>query len=109
MSDLWGTIAASDWQLTPHISGRAATEADVAEGLAVFFVQGESTAASMRLPCCAIQLLEDGSAVPVVIIQAEHAPSGIVLGVRPLSGGNSVCLESEVQLLTSGFDSQGGT
>ena len=103
MSKLWGTISANDWSRTPCISGRPATEADVAAGLAVFYVPGESVAASMSLPCCAYQRLEDGTEQPVVVIQAELAPQGILLGIRPLTGGNGICLATEVRLLPDGF------
>ena len=105
MSDLWGSIAASKWRDTPCVFGRPATEADVAAGCAVFYVPGESVAASMTIPCCAIQLLEDGSEQPVVIVQAELAPHGTILGVRPLSGGNGICMAAEVRLLPDGFGS----
>ena len=108
MTELWGQISASDWRNTPCIVGRPATETDVAAGSAVFYVQGDSAAAPMRLPCCAIQTLEDGSEQPVVIVQAEIAPHGIILGVRPLSGGNGICMSNDVQLLTDGFESQVG-
>ncbi len=103
MSELWGPISASDWRSTPHIAGRPATEADVAAGFAVFYVPGESTAASMSLPCCAYQQLEGGTEQPVVVIQAEIAPHGTVLGVRPLGGGNGICMATEIRLLPDGF------
>jgi hypothetical protein len=105
MADLWDSIAANDWRDIPCVVGRPATEADVAAGSAVFYVPGKSAAASMALPCCAIQVLEDGSEQPVVIIQAELAPHGTVLGVRPLSGGNGICMATEVRLLPAGFGS----
>ncbi len=105
MAELWGSISASEWRNTPCIVGRPATEADVATGSAVFYVPGESVAAPMALPCCAIQSLEDGSEQPVVIIQAELAPHGTVLGVRPLAGGNGICMNTEVRLLPTGFES----
>ncbi|PPT92599.1 hypothetical protein XarbCFBP7409_21050 [Xanthomonas arboricola pv. guizotiae] len=57
----------------------------------------------MALPCCAIQSLEDGSEQPVVIVQAELAAHGTILGVRPLSGGNGICMVTEVRLLPAGF------
>ncbi|MGQ4661625.1 hypothetical protein [Lysobacter sp. F6437] len=104
MTDLWGSISASAWRSTPCIAGRPATEADVAAGSAVFYVPGESTAAPMALPCCAIQALEDGSEQSVVIVQAEVAPEGTILGVRPLTGGNGICMVTEVRLLPAGFE-----
>ena len=105
MTDLWGPIQASEWRTVPCITGRPATEADVAAGSAVFYVPGDSAPAPVGLPCCAVQRLEDGSELPVVIIQAELAPHGTLLGVRPLAGGNGICMATEVQLLPSGFES----
>lgn len=105
MNDLWGSIPADDWQSVPCVSGRAATEADVLAGAAVFYVQGASSPVSMALPCCAIQQLEDGLEQPVVIIQAELGPQGTILGVRPLAGGNGICLATDVRLLPAGFGS----
>ena len=108
MAELWGPISAGEWRDVPCVTGRTATEADVAAGSAVFYIQGHSAAASMRLPCCALRLLEDGSEQPVVVIQAEVASQGTVLGIRPLSGGNCICLVTEVRVLPDGFGSQGG-
>ena len=105
MTDLWGPIPASEWHSTPCIIGRPATEADVAAGTAVFYVPGDSAAAPMRLPCCAIQSLEDGSEQPVIIVQAELAPHGTILGVRLLAGGNGLCMATEIRLLPAGFES----
>jgi hypothetical protein len=105
MTDLWGPISAREWRNTPCVVGRPATEADVASGSAVFLVQGGSAAAPMRLPCCAIQSLEDGSKKQVVVIQAELANHDTILGVRPLSGGNGICTIAEVRLLPTGFES----
>ncbi len=105
MTDLWGPISANEWRSTPCVIGRPATEADVAAGSAVFYVQGDSFASPMHLPCCAIQSLEDGSEQPVVVIQAELANQDTVLGVRPLAGGNGICTVAEVRLLPAGFES----
>jgi hypothetical protein len=63
----------------------------------------------MRLPCCAIQSLDDGSEERVVVIQAELAPQGTILGVRPLSGGNGVCMATDVRLLPTGFEPKDGS
>jgi len=108
MTDLWGPILASDWRSVPHVAGRPATEADVLAGSAVFYVQGDSAADSISLPCCAIQRLEDGSEQPVIVVQAEIAPYGTIFGVRPLSGGNGICTAAEIQLLPAGFGSPDG-
>ena len=103
MERLWGPIERTAWREVPHTAGRAATEGDVLSGAAVFYVQGRSDAASISLPACAIQRLDDGSSQEVVVIQAEHGPSGICLGVRPLSGGNGICTADEVIFVPAGF------
>src|SRR5690242_8118966 len=103
MTDLWGPIAVDTWGSVPCVAGRCATEADVVAGRAVFYVQGPSAAAPMQLPCCAVQVMEDGSEQSVVVIQAELARDTVVLGVRPLAGGNGVYTISEVRLLPQGF------
>ncbi len=101
---MWEEIQAFEWKKVPYLSGRPATEADVEEGRAVFYVEGDTTPADLPLPCCAFQLLEDGSEEAVVIIQAEETAHGVTLGVRPLSGGNAVCMLEEVRLLVDGFE-----
>ncbi|AYO97022.1 hypothetical protein Xcom_20345 [Xanthomonas axonopodis pv. commiphoreae] len=88
---------------------RPATEADVIEGRAVFYIPGGSEPVDFTLPCCALQRLESGESEPVVVVQAEHGPSGVILGVRPLCGGNGICMLSEVELLPDGFPLQDGT
>ena len=105
MTDLWGPIQASEWRKTPCVVGRPAIEDDVVAGIAVFYVPGNSAAASITLPCCAIQSLEDGTKQPVAVVQAELAPHGTILGVRPLSGGNGICMDTEVRMLPDGFGS----
>ena len=103
MEDLWGPINQEHWQATPCIRGRQATEQDVKDGLAVFYVNGTAEPADLALPACAFQRTEDGTEQPVIVVQAEVIPDGTVLGVRPLSGGNSICLANEVRLLPGGF------
>ncbi len=107
MADNWGPISPSEWRNVRHVAGRTATEEDVAAGRAVFYIQGESAPAPISLPCCATQMLDDGSEQSVVVIQAELATQGTVLGVRPLSGGNAICLATEVHFLPAGFESRG--
>ena len=99
MKDIWGPINPAHWRDTPVTVGRCATENDVKAGRAVFYVDGGSEPAEFALPCAAIQHLENGTKQRVVVIQAERAPSGVALGVRPLVGGNGVCMENEVEVL----------
>jgi len=99
-SNLWGQIKLETWSDTPCTLGRIANERDVQEGRAVFYVDGPSQAADIPLPRCAL-LHEDGSKIlPVILIQAESRDDGEVLvGYRPLSGGNGICMLGEVDLL----------
>lgn len=103
MDDLWGSIEVTRWREVPFISARVATEADVASGAAVFYIQGESEPASIILPACALQKLEDGSTKPVIVIQAEKTPHGVYLGIRPLVGGNGICTIEEVEFVPASF------
>ncbi len=105
MTNLWGPISANEWRTVPCVVGRPATEDDVLAGRAVFYVQGHSDSEQFSLPCCGFQLLEDGSEEPIVVVQSERTPHGVILGVRPLTGGNSVCMATEVRLLPLGFES----
>lgn len=103
MSQLWGAIPLAEWSRVPYVSGRVATEQDVAEGRAVFYVEGNSRPVEMELPCRGVQRVVDGIEQLVVIIQAEHTDSGMLYGVRPIEGGNGICLAHEVRLLDKGF------
>jgi len=100
MSDLWGAIEMSQWQQTPHLSGRVAVEQDVKDGRAVFYLKDAqeigAAYADIGLPRCGILL---GTGTPIIIIQSERLDEKHRIGYRPLSGGNGICLISEVQLL----------
>jgi len=103
MDELWGEINPKDWRTTPAVNGRIATEDDVRAGRAVFFVKDGARPSDVDLPCCGLQTLETGEVQPVIVIQAEVIPDGTLYGVRPLTGGNGLCLAHEVQLLPDGF------
>lgn len=100
---MWEEINIADWKNTPFIKGRVASELDVKSGNAVFYINEASTPAEFILPCCAMQLMDDGTEQPVIIIQAENTEYGILLGVRHLSGGNGICVVEEVLLIPEGF------
>ena len=103
--DIWDAIDPQCWRRVPHLSGRTATESDVKAGVAVFFSPIgpkyiANTVHEMDLPALAI-LHDDGAgkSVPVILIQAERGPNGVMVGYRPLSGGNGICLLKEVEIL----------
>ena len=98
--DIWGKIQLEAWHDTPCVQGRVASEDDVREGRAVFYVDGPSQAADVSLPHCALLHEEGGAQSPVILIQAENRSDGEVLvGYRPLRGGNGICVMGEVDLL----------
>ncbi len=98
--NLWGQIRPEAWRDTPCTPGRVAIEDDVREGRAVFYIDGPSQAAEVRLPRCALLHEEGGKVLPVILIQAESRSDGEVLvGYRPLVGGNGICMLGEVDLL----------
>lgn len=99
MSEHWGPIDLKQWRKTPVTEGRAATDADVSAGRAVFAVGGEPV--ELDLPACAIVTEEDvGEPTPVIIIQAERLDDGtIAVGYRLIDGGMGIATFAEVELV----------
>jgi hypothetical protein len=100
MDLLWGAVDVERWQEIACLRGRVATEQNVKDGRAVFYLMGDEPIVhvDIGLPHCSI-LSEDGQRIPVIIIQSERIGDKHAFGYRPLSGGNGVCLPSEVELL----------
>jgi hypothetical protein len=100
--DVWGHIDPRNWRETVAIRGRVASEEDVREGSAVFFVASQtSTPYDIALPAPAI-LREDGTGepTPVIVIQAEQLGSdSVAVGFRFLPGGNGLCTLAELEFL----------
>ena len=91
--DLWGPVNRDVWRETPCIVGRAANEQDVRDGRAVFYVDGPAGPVEVALPHCALFRQENGQKLPVIAIQAEsHVAGQVLIGYRPLSGGNGICM-----------------
>jgi hypothetical protein len=94
------TIDMKRWRATPSVSGRAATDADVNEGRAIFAVGGEPV--EIDIPSCAI-VREDGvgEATPVIVIQAERLEDGTVaVGFRLIDGGAGIAPLDDVEFLS---------
>jgi hypothetical protein len=112
----WGPPDLSSWRELPHVAGRHATESDVKLGHAVFFIAGENGSpplarpSPMVLPCCAVLHTEslESSPLAVIAIQAEEVEGKILVGYRPLAGGNGICTLAELELL-HGPDERFGT
>jgi hypothetical protein len=89
------------WMSTPCVSGRIASETDVKEGRAAFYIEGERSTLkpiALSLPACAI-LREEKKVTPVILIQAEQTPKSKTIGFRFLGGGNGVCTLEELEIL----------
>jgi hypothetical protein len=100
MDDLWRALKPSDWQTAQAVSGRIATEADVKNGCAVFYIPSGSVPHRIALPACAIHHdVVTGRAEAVVVIQAEAGDGQIIVGVRPLEGGNMICTLPELEFV----------
>ena len=89
------------WAEIPCTVGRVANETDVEEGRAVFCLEGQSEAASIPVPCCGVHVSDESLAF--VVIQAEIAEVGTLLGFRYLFVGFGICQLNEVQLIPSGW------
>jgi len=102
MDSLWGKIDVENWQQTPCLRGRVAAEQDVKDGRAVFYLGNADEIGAVHvdigLPHCAI-IHARGADVPAVVIQSERAQNKHYVGYRPLSGGNGLCVLSEIELL----------
>jgi hypothetical protein len=73
-------LRASPWTVVfiPDFAplGRAATEADIAAGRAVFHLSGKGTLVDMTLPAIGRLAVEGQAPVAVLVVQAEALPSG---------------------------------
>jgi hypothetical protein len=100
----WGKVDLQQWQTLPHVTSRLASEADVQDGRAVFFLgntdQIDTAPYDVDLPHCALLVDEEsGEKLPVIIVQAERAGEVILVGYRFLTGGNGICTLPEIELL----------
>lgn len=95
---MWDAIDIEDWKRVPYISGRVATEQDVKDGRAVFYIPSGSEPYEIELPLFALQIEENSNKkVPCIAIQIEITPKGTAVGVRYINGGNGVGMASEFE------------
>ena len=99
-NNLWGPIELADWHQTPHIRNQIATEQDVKDGRAVFYIDTEGKdhqTLDIKIPSVAYQIDNDTKErTLVIVIQGEKADEEEIVGVRYLEGGNGVCMLSEL-------------
>jgi hypothetical protein len=88
---------------TGFVSGRAATDKDVAEGNAVFVLRAYGTAFGKPLDVVIPQyayLIRNGQQkLPVIVVQAEEGKGIKIFGIRGFDGTTATAKQSELQLL----------
>jgi hypothetical protein len=98
---MWDEIDLTKWKDVPCIQGRAATEKDIENGIAVFSIPSGSEPYDVELPLCAIHIEEEtNKRTPCIAIQIEQADNSVFIGVRYLNGGNGVGTAGEFELFT---------
>ena len=98
----WGPVDPNSWDTVPVTRGRLATEADVRNGCAVFYLEGAEPhdAEPLSLPIPRLAVLRDtdtGTDLIVVAIQAERSFQKRLVGYRRLHGGNGMCMLEELE------------
>ncbi|HXX49699.1 MAG TPA: hypothetical protein VEI98_00210 [Xanthobacteraceae bacterium] len=88
---------------TGFISGRAATDRDVAEGNAVFALRAYGIPFGKPLdvviPQYAYLIKRGEPSLPVIVVQAEEGKGIKIFGYRDLNGKAATARESELKLL----------
>jgi hypothetical protein len=87
---------------TGFVSGRPATDQDVAAGNAAFVLKQYGVYFGKPLDIAIPQyayLLRKGGPVPVIVIQAEQERNLKLFGVRDLDGNTATVKDSDLQLL----------
>jgi hypothetical protein len=88
---------------TGFVSGRAATDKDVAEGNAVFVLRAYGAAFGKPLdvviPQYAYLIKNSRQKLPVIVVQAEEGKGIKIFGIRDFDGKTATAKQSELQLL----------
>jgi hypothetical protein len=93
-------IDLKQWRRTPAVHGRAATEADVESGAAIFAIGGEPVDIGLPAPAI-VREDEVGEPTPVIVVQAERLEDGtIAVGYRLLDGGSGIAPWADVEFLS---------
>jgi hypothetical protein len=97
---------AQNWPPLPtsgFISGRPATDKDVADGNAVFALRAYGVPfgkpLDVAIPQYAYLTKKGQQPIPVIVVQAELGKGIKIFGVRDLDGKTATARESELQLL----------
>jgi hypothetical protein len=88
---------------TGFVSGRAATDKDVADGNAVFVLRAYGVAFGKPLdvviPQYAYLIRSGQQKLPVIVVQAEEGKGIKIFGIRDFDGKTATAKQSELQLL----------
>ena len=94
----WPKLPASGF-----IKGRPATEQDVREGNAIFYLKVHGAepgiAVQVPIPQFAYWTNETGEKIPVVVIQAEESDGDILYGFRDAEGTDHIGTRSDLELI----------
>ena len=107
-----GSAQSTSWPPLPKqgfITGRAATQADVAAGNAIFAAGAGETIVGTPLQISIPQYAyhnEAGKKVPVVIVQAEEVRGKRIVGAREFGGQELAGLLEEFELLGTSLPNQ---
>ncbi len=102
-SDTIIPIDMNNWQKTPFIKGRIATERDVKEGRAIFYINAKEKnhiPLNVTIPSLAYHNdQKNGVKTKVIVIQAEQTSEQKVAGIRYLDGSEGACLMEELEFV----------
>ena len=88
---------------TGFVSGRAATDKDVADGNAVFVLRAYGVAfgkpLDLVIPQYAYLIRNGQQKLPVIVVQAEDGKGIKIFGIRDFDGKTATAKQSELQLL----------
>ncbi len=91
------------WPALPtdgFVTGRAAANDEVDSGQAVFSMDGQGRPIAIAIPQYAFWTDEDGNEHPVIVVQAERAPTGMeIVGLLMPDGSHTVATMPELKLL----------
>lgn len=93
----------SNWEETPHVSGRVGTKEDMTEGRAVFAINGkghEHVVLDIQIPALAYFINDESKTKElVVVIQAERAGAEEVIGIKYMNGKPAACTLAELEFI----------
>ena len=104
--NLWGAIDSTKWQQTPCIKDIIATEQDVKDGRAVFYIihdDADHEPLNINIPSLVYEIEEENNTRKLaVLIQGERVGENEYVGIRYFEGGNGLFRLSEIEFLEHG-------